>query len=160
MESFWTTLVGLTILVVTLAFFASRRRRIVSKWKEGAEAFQRGDMEAAAKALRACLRLEPAWVPARRLLGRALVATHRIDDAEKELRLAAEMEPRNPDGHLDFAFFLARFAPDRPDEAIDSLARAVEHRPLLREQLLNLEPLAPLRNHPRFQSLLARPPSA
>lgn len=159
-DSSWTTLIGLTVLAAAMWYFASRRRRIVGKWKEGVAAFERGDMETAAKALRVCLRDAPTWVPARRLLGRALVAAHRIDEAEKELRLAAELEPRNPDGHLDFAIFLAQFAPNRPDEAIDSLVRAVEHGPMLRDRLANLEPLAPLRDHPRFQSLLARPPSA
>jgi Flp pilus assembly protein TadD len=141
-----------------MAFFATRRRRITGKWKQGVEAFERGDMEVAVKAFRACLRNAPTWVPARRLLGRALAAAHRIDEAEQELRLAAKLEPRNPEGHLDFAIFLARYAPDRADEAIDSLAEAVEHGPRLREQLAAIEPLAPLRDHPRFQALLSPPP--
>jgi len=155
----WTTVVGVTILAATLIYFASRRHRIVSKWNEGIQAFERGDMDAAAKAFRACLRNAPTWVPARRLLGRALAATHRVAEAEKELQLAAKLEPRNPEGHLDFAIFLAHYAPDRPDDAIDALAEAVEHGPRLREKLMSIEPLAPLRNHPRFQALLPPPPS-
>ena len=146
---------GVLILGASIAFLWSRRYRLRKAWKDSIAALERGDFPAAERSLRKCLRQAPSWVPPRRLLGRALVALRRFDEAEKELRLAAQFEPRNPESHLELAVFLSNCPPVRLDEALASLRTALDFAPAMRDEVRRMPALALLRKHPAFQDVVA-----
>ncbi|NJL73388.1 MAG: hypothetical protein HC888_18580 [Candidatus Competibacteraceae bacterium] len=81
---------------------------------------------------------------ARRALGAVLAQQDRLDEAERELKMAAELQPRKPGGHLDLALFYARYQPDRAEDTIRALKEAIVHAPQLREDILKTRAL------PRF----------
>ena len=148
---------GLLILAGCIALLWSRGYRMRRAWKRSVEALEAGDTAAAEKALRSCVKQSPSSVPPRRLLARTLVAQRQFDEAEKHLRLVAQFEPRNADGHLELAMFLANCPPVRPEEAIGSLSTAIEYAPRLRADLGTMREFASLRDHPRFQELTKVP---
>ncbi|MCC6487572.1 MAG: hypothetical protein IT364_08725 [Candidatus Hydrogenedentes bacterium] len=141
---------GLLLLAGSIGLLWSRRFRLRKAWKDGVAALERGDFPAAENSLRKCLRQAPSWVPPRRLLGRTLVALRRFDEAERELRLTAQFEPRTAEVHLELAVFLSNCPPIRLDEALDSLRTAVNLAPALSEEARRMPLLAPLREHPGF----------
>jgi tetratricopeptide (TPR) repeat protein len=148
-----SALLGLLILAGCIGFMWSRGYRMRRAWRKSIEALEAGDMATAVKWLQSCVRQSPSFVPARRLLGRTLVALRRFDEAEKHLRLAAQFEPRNAEGHLELAMFLANCPPLRLDEAVEHLAKAFEFAPKLRTEAGQMPQLASLRQHGRFQDL-------
>jgi len=147
-------LIGVGLIVWRFADVYTRRRRVQALWERGVKAYETRNLEEAYTLFARTVKLVPTAAVFRRMLGRTLMDLERLEEAEQHLRLAADLEPRNPDGHLDLAFFLASRAPDRPDEAIDSLTRAVECSPEVRRALAEPGPFASLRQHPRFQALL------
>jgi len=146
---------GLLILAGCIALLWSRGYRLRRAWKRSVEALEAGDTVAAEVALRSCVKQSPSWVPARRLLARTLVALRRFDEAEDHLRLVAQFEPRNAEGHLELAMFLANCPPVRADEAVASLTTAVEFAPRLREEIDRRPEFAVLREHPQFRAIAA-----
>lgn len=157
MDNGYSGLWGLLILAVCIALLWSRGYRLRRAWKRSVDALGAGDLVGAEKALRFCVKQSPSWVPARKFLARVLVALQRFDEAEKHLRLVAQFEPRNAEGHLELALFLANCPPARPDEAVQSLATAIEFAPRLRDEIGQKPELAALRDHPRFRELTAVP---
>jgi len=147
------TLWGLLLLGACIAFVWSRGYRLRRTWKKSVDALDLGDMATAEKYLQSCVNQAPSWVPARRLLGRTLVALQRYDEAENHLRLVSKFEPRNAEGHFELAVFLANCPPVRPEDAIDSLSSAIEYGPRLRAGLEVRPEFAALRDHPRFREL-------
>ncbi|MCP4642578.1 MAG: hypothetical protein GY851_19190, partial [bacterium] len=146
------------LLAVGLARFVeimTRGRRAAKHWREGAAAFEKGDVAAAEAALRRTVKLAPIWAPAHRLLGVTLVRQEKFAEAEHPLRMASRLEPRNGQGHFDLGMYLATCPPVRADEAVASFEKAIEHAPALREQL-TIEALAPLRADSRFQELVGQ----
>ncbi len=149
-----SALLGLLILGACIAFMWSRGYRMRRTWKRGIDALEAGDLAVAEKSLQSCVKQSPSFVPARRLLGRTLVALQRFDEAEAQLRLASQFEPRNAEGHLELAMFLANCPPVRPDEAVKSLSTALEFAPAIRATLGHRPEFARLRDDPQFQALL------
>jgi len=145
-------LLGIILLRWGIAHWRDMRLR--QWWNKGQSAIEVNDMVGAEAALRQCVRMAPIYAPVRRLLGRVLARRHKIEEAEEHLRMGAELEPRNPDGYLDLAFFLALSSAGREDEAIDAFAKAIECAPDLRASLAAENRLAHLRRDERFRKLL------
>ena len=148
------------VLVLLVIFFRWyglghwRRRRLEKRWRRGHEAFLHGDFDAAEAEFRACVRIVPTLNAVRRALGGVLSHQRKFKEAEEQLRFAAELEPRNPTGHMDLGFFLAVAVPDRAEDAIDAFAEAVACDPAARERLADEPRLDALRRHERFRDLL------
>jgi Flp pilus assembly protein TadD len=152
-----------TLLLVAVAFVVMLWRILVlrSRGPKARAAFQRGidalnanAMNEAEAAFREVVRLEPIWALAYRLLGRILADRGETEEAEKNLRAAVTLEPRNSEAYADLGFFLTIKVPDRRDEAISAFAKAIELAPRLRETLANTPALSPLLEDERFRQLL------
>lgn len=146
---------GVLLLAGSIGLLWSRRYRLRKAWKDSVAALERGDFPAAERSLRKCVRQAPSWVPPRRLLGRTLVALRRFDEAEKELRLAMQFEPRNAEAYLELAVFLSNCPPIRLDEAIENLRTALHLAPALRDEVQQMSLLASLREHPGYEEALS-----
>lgn len=150
---------GLVILFSIVGFQVWRRRqlkrRLKDLWDVAQAAIKDGRMEEAERALRASLRLLPLLVVARRALGAVLAKQGRVEEAAKELNLAAELQPRKPEGYLDLALFYVQFQPERADEAVAALAKAVEFAPELRGEIAREPRFAPLRARGDFSERFA-----
>lgn len=151
-------IVGLALLLLLLAFRWGmahwQRGRFATQLKRGADALQSGDTAEAESAFRACVRLAPTSAPIRLALGSVLARGHKFRDAEEQLRMAAQLEPRQPRGHLELGFFLALCAPDRPDDAVAAFDEAIRYAPELRAGLAKDPRLTALRQYPSFRELL------
>jgi len=156
----WVIVVVVALMVGRVATLWSRGYRARKAWTAGFEALKHGDVEAAEAAFRKCVRLIPSAAPAHRALGRILAHRGGFAEAEEHLQFATQLEPRNGEGHLDLGLFLAMCVPQRAEEAVDALAKAVEFAPRLREQLAAADALAGLRTNPRFRDLLEPPTRA
>jgi Flp pilus assembly protein TadD len=144
----------LLIIFLRSAYMQWKRRRFAGFLKQGTEAVKNRDAEGAESAFRQCVRLAPTSAMVRLALGGVLAQRRKVAEAEEHLRLAAQLEPKKPLGHLELGFFLALFAPERIEEAVASFAEAVKCAPNLREGLAKDPRLAGLRQHPSFQKLL------
>jgi len=147
-------LVLLVIFVRWFGFGHWRRRKVEQQWRRGQEAFQRGDFDTAETAFRACVRAVPTLALLHRSLGGVLAQQGKHEEAEERLRFGAELEPRNPVGHMDLGFFLAVCVPGRAEEAIDAFATAIACDPAVRSKLHEEPRLDRLRGHERFAALL------
>jgi predicted Zn-dependent protease len=145
-------LLGLGILFSIVGFQYWRRERLKQRlkglWDQAQAALKDDRMADAEQALRESLRLVPLLVVARRALGAVLAKQGRLEEAAKELALAAELQPKKPEGHLDLAIFYTQFQPERADEALAALVKAAAHAPALR---------ADIARDPRFAALRALP---
>lgn len=152
------TFLGLGLLLgIVLLQWGSRYwklTRLKRSWAMGQEALTRGDLEAAEAAIQTCVRLAPVSAGLQRVLGNVLARRGKLDEAEKRLRLGADLEPRNAAGHLDLGFFFALCFPDRHREAIDAFTAAVACDGRLRKTLLEHPRLQLLHQDPRFVELL------
>ncbi len=150
--------VGLGILALLLMYQWGRGRmrmsRMKREWEIALRAFKDKDLETAQKSLQRCVRLMPTWTPARFMLGGVLAKRGRLADAEEQLKLGADLEPRNPEGHLQLGMFYVVCHPDRADEAIAALERAAACDPSLRDQFAKAPGLEAIKSHPRFQQLV------
>jgi tetratricopeptide (TPR) repeat protein len=95
---------------------------------------QLGEAEKAADILARLVRDAGTDVQARRLLGQALLATGRTDDAVRELEEAQRLAP--DDLELAFALGGAYLSRKAPDQAAPVFARLAKARPLARTHLL------------------------
>lgn len=145
---------GLAILFSIVGFQVWRRHRLKHRlkalWDEAQAALKADRLDEAERALRESLKLLPLLVVARRALGAVLAKQGRLDEAGRELKLAAELQPRKPEGYLDLALFYAQFQPERADEAVDALVAAARHAPDLRAQIAREPRFAALRGHAAF----------
>jgi Tfp pilus assembly protein PilF len=149
-------LLSVVIVAAMWGYANSRGWRARRLWQQGMHAINGQDWPVAETSFRKCVRLVPIWTASRKMLAVALVKQNKLDEAEEQLRMASELEPRKPEGHLDLGFFLATQRPDRQEDAITAFARAVEHDPQVRDVLTMEKRLAFLRDNPRFAKLLAQ----
>jgi len=154
MNEFWIIIPAGILLIWRFAAMATKGRRAVRWWNRGIQAIEQADYDSAEQALRRCVRLSPISAPARRLYARALMSHGKIREAEHEVRMATQLEPRNADGFLDLGFFLSACAPERNEEAVEALEKAVALAPNLRGVIAQDERLRPLHELPRFQALV------
>ena len=154
MNQLWLGLlvVGGLVLVQVLSRLL-RDLRLKRHWRHSQEALQTGDLVRAQAALKKCVALMPLWTPPRVLLGVVRARQGDLSGGEAHLKLAAEFHPRQPEGYLQLGLFYASFCPEREDDAINALSKAVEYAPELRESLAHEPRLARLRRHPRFKEI-------
>lgn len=148
---------GLAILALCVWLFVRgnmKRRHFRALWDETISMVQEKNFEGARERLAKIVKLTPIWADAHRVLGSVLFRLGQSEEAEKELRLAMAFEPRNALAHFDLGVYLIVSDSGRLDEAFDSLAKALELDANVRSHLLELEPLARLRDHPRMKALL------
>ena len=154
MESKLLIVVVVAVLVMRLGAVWSRGKRGTHWWRRGMAALEREELDEAFRAFGKVVKLIPEAAPAHRMLGRVLVLRGEYEAAEEQLRFGAQLEPRNPEGHADLGIFLAVCPPERPEEAIDHLGKAVELAPELGKLLGRDARLAHLREYAAFESLV------
>lgn len=151
-------MIGLGLLALLLAYHWGRGRmrmtRMKKSWESALLALKDNNLEAAEGHFTRCVRLMPMWTPARFMLGGVLAKRGRFVEAEAQLKMGADLEPRSADGHVQLGMFYLVCQPERADDAIASLEQAVACDPALRERFAKEPQLAPLRTHPRFQRLI------
>ena len=101
--------------LIALGWRFQSRLRLKTQWEAGRAALERGDVEAASRAYAKCVAREPMWAAARSMLAGCLARLGRGDEAEREARLVAEMNPRDPESWRALCMFYALFLPDRLD---------------------------------------------
>lgn len=153
-ESIILLILPFLLMIGGMAMVWSRAPRARKAFRAGIEALQNENWPEAETQLKRAVKLQPIAAVGHRLLGRALTEEGKHDEAEKHFRMAAALEPRNPEGYADLGFFLAVRVPNRHEDAITAFSKAVELAPRFREQLAGLEQLAPLRAHEAFRRLL------
>lgn len=116
---------------VMLAWKRYRMHRLKHWWTVGGEALTSGDAAAAVAAFRKCLAIWPAAPNFHEALGTALSQAGQTDEAERELRLAVDLEPARAQSHLNLALFYAFAVAGREHEALDAFARVHELDPNL-----------------------------
>lgn len=151
-------MIGLGLLALLLAYQWGRGRlrmaRMRQAWEAALFALKDNNLEEAEQRFNQCVRLMPMWTPARFMLGGVLAKRERFAEAEAQLKMGADLEPRSADGHVQLGMFYLVCQPARADDAIASLEQAVACNPALRERFAKEPQLAPLRAHPRFQRLI------
>lgn len=152
-----STFLGLALCACILSAYVLQRRWLAAAWKRGMEALKGRDFAAVNEAFHYIVKKRPGWAMARRMLARGLAGVGRHDEAEREFRLAAQLEPRNPEGHIDLAVFLVSVAPERREEALSCIEAALGVAPDLRTAIATLPQLRPLHSHPRFRDLAGLP---
>ena len=152
-----STVIGIVVCACVLAAFVYQRRSLQAAWKRGMEACERQDFDAVRKSFRYIVKKQPGWALARRMLARGLAGLGQHAEAEEELRLAAQLEPRNADGHIDLAIFLTALSRDRHDDALACIQTALDVAPDMRAAIATLPQLRVLHAHPRFRTLAGLP---
>lgn len=130
----------------------SRARKLLERAMAALEAEAYEDAE---KNLRKVVKLAPIWMPARLYHAQTLYKLNRFKEAETQFAMAAKLEPRNAEGHLHYGMFLAHALPEKRDEAIGCLEKAVSLDPHIRTKLAHAHLPEPLRGHDRVRALLA-----
>ncbi len=152
---YWTLYIAaLLIVAARIGYMWWRPRRVRRIWERGLAALEQGDYAAAEGDLRACTKIEPTFSPARRLLARAQVKLHKLDEAEEQLQMASKFEPKNAEAHAELGLFLARYTRGREEEAVEELRKAVTLAPGLREHLRRAQGVDRLLHHERLQAAL------
>ena len=156
MDSKWFLVFAVGVLIVRTAVMRSHGPR-ARKWCErGVKALDQNAVAEAQYAFGKMVRLQPIWAPGRRLLAQAHIIAGDFAAAEEHLRFASDLQPRNQDGHMDLGMFLAICPPQRPDEAIEAFAKAVELAPSLVETLAAEPRIGHLRGHQAFRRLIGK----
>lgn len=148
---------GICLLLAIVGFQLAarhlRHRRLRRWWERADEACRNHDYDAAEQALVKCVAVMPLWVPARTLLGIVHANQGKIAEAEEHLKMASALQPRKPDGFVQLGLFYAAHFPDRADDAIDAVAKAIEYDPELSTALAADPRLEGLRQYPRFRAM-------
>ena len=157
LSSSTSTALGILICACILAAFVLQRRWTGAAWKRGMEANERNDFVEMSNAFRYVVKKYPGWAMARRMLARGLAGAGQHAEAERELRFAAQLEPRNAEGHIDLAAFLLTLSRERDEEALVCVQAALDVAPDMRAALATLPQLRALHSHPRFRDLAGLP---
>lgn len=155
----WQEILVPVAVVVALVLFQVGLRyirlwRVKRWWHRASQSMEAGDLAKASQALHRCVKLMPLWVPARILLASVQASQGNTDDAEKELKLAAQLEPKSAEGHAQLALFYATYRPERDEDARESLRLALKFDPNLRERIRTDPRLKAIRNHKGLSALL------
>ncbi len=100
------------------------------------------------------LRRDPSYTEVVELLGGLYTDAGRIADGLRMDRKLVRLQPENATAHYNLACSLA--LSKRPRHALDALERAVDLGYHDAVWMRDDEDLAPLRDHPEFQQLIAR----
>lgn len=150
---------GVISVLVVLAVFMGVRQwghlRFKKAFEAAQAALQAQDYETAERHLRQCAKRAPLAVPIRATFGGVLARNGKLEEAEEQMKLAAELQPRNAEGHLMLGVFYASTFPDRQEDAFTALERAVELDPNVRGKIAQHDGLDTVRSSPRFQALVS-----
>lgn len=152
-----STLIGAAICASILIVYVLQRRWIRAAWKRGMDAYERKDFDEVRAAFHYVVKKHPGWAVARRMLARGLAGLGKHEEAEQELRFAAQLEPRNAEGYIDLAIFLAARSHERHDEAVACVETALDVAPDMRAAVATLPQLRALHTHARFRDLAGLP---
>lgn len=152
-----STVFGICICASILLAYVFQRRWIRAAWKRGMDAYERSDFTEARDAFRYVVKKYPGWAMARRMLARGLAGLGNHKEAEQELRLAAQLEPRNAEGHLDLAIFLASLSRERHEEAVASIETALNVEPGMRQAVASSPQLRALHSSRKFRTIAGLP---
>lgn len=130
--------------------------RVQRAW-EGARAdLDARAYDAAEGKLATCVRLLPTWIPARFTLGAVLAAQGKLAEAEAQLKLARDLEPRQPEGHIELGIYYLTAA-KQPAAGVAALREAITLKPDV-IQRINTDPrLAAFRDTEDFTRLTDAP---
>jgi tetratricopeptide (TPR) repeat protein len=149
---------GASLLMLLLGFQWGmgrwKQHRLKIWWGRADAACRDNDFDTAEIALQKCVTLLPLWVPARILLGSVYSKRGDFNAAEEQLKMASELQPRKPEGHMSLGLFYADNLPDYADAALEALAKAVTCAPELRESLIGDPRVSGLKEHPRYHELV------
>lgn len=142
------TLVGARYVAVRL-----RMSKFYSCWDDANTALARKDYASAESAFRTCVKLYPLAVEPRHGLSVALAETGRFKEAEDELKLAANLRPRLPEGYVNLGYFYLRWGNNHSDAALAAFEKAIDLSPELRDRLAGDPVLAPLRDRDDYRRI-------
>lgn len=127
-------------------------------WEEGIGARSAGDWKRAAKAFREATRMEPEVAAAHIALGQSLLELNRVDEAERSLERAKELDPENPEILMALArVWESRNQVDQALEVYDSLLARHNHSKDAAKRILSLLEAGPeAERTPREAALLGR----
>ena len=150
MGEFFNGLLVLGGLVLFQVLARALRTAQVNRWcKNAEEAIAAQDWALAEKLIDRCLRRIPLWVEGRRSRAILLARTGRLEEAEAEFKLAAELRPRDANGYAQLAFFYAELGPEKAEQTVEALRIALQCDPSLIDTLL----MEPCFDHVRAQAV-------
>lgn len=133
------TYIGLGIAFAIVGGFIFARKYQQKRFEEyhrrSQQAFREGNLAAAEAALKKCLKLMPIWADGHRAMGEVLARKGEIEKGAERMHFAAQLQPRNPLGHLELAHFLVSYQPDAEAQAREALNQAIALEPTLAEEL-------------------------
>ena len=141
-DAVFILLLGGVYIGIMLAWKRFRMHQIKRWWTAGHEALANGNAEVAVAAFRKCLRIWPAAPNFHEALGTALSRLGKLDEAEKSLKMAVDLEPSRAQSHLNMALFYAFAVPGREREAVAAFERVRELDPALAKDALAQEHIA------------------
>lgn len=134
-----STYIGLAIALAIVGGFIFARKyqqkRFENYHQASQRAFREGDLAAAERNLAKCLKLMPIWADGHRALGEVFARQGKMHDGLERMRFAAQLQPRNPLGHLEVAHFLMTHHPEAEAEARSALEAAIALEPKLADEI-------------------------
>lgn len=147
MEDF-STYIGMGIVMAIVGGFIFARKYQQKRFEKNHRAFQQafreGNLAAAEAAMGRCLKLMPIWADGHRAMGEIMARQGRMEDGVERMRFAAQLQPRNPLGHLELAHYLVTYKPDATTEARSALEAAIALEPQLAEEIVHHDRYAKL----------------
>lgn len=130
--------------------------RVQRAWEGACADLDARTYEAAEGKLATCVRLVPTWIPARFTLGAVLAAQGKLAEAEAQLKFARDLEPRQPEGHIELGVYYLTVA-KQPAAGVAALREAIALKPDV-IQRINTDPrLAAFRDTEDFARLTDTP---
>ena len=121
-------LIGILTLGGLVAFQMAMRHRsqrsMAEAWEQAQAELARGNHEAGAAHLEACIRIMPLWLPPRFLLGTLFAKLGRLAEAEDQFKMAQALQPREAEGLLELGIFYLTAA-NRVEEGVAALREAI-----------------------------------
>jgi len=119
---------GIVLLLALVGLQAATRfwtvHRTRTAWEEAQAQLARGNFGDAEVALARCVKLMPLWLQPRMLYGAVLARQGKLDLAEEQLKFAAELQPREADGHIELGIFYVTAA-QRIEDGIAAFRNAL-----------------------------------
>ena len=143
-------LIALIGLQVGMRYWTTVRTR--RAWEEAQAAMARHDFESAATSLDKTIKLMPLWTHARMIYGVVLSELGRLPEAEEQLKMAADLQPKEADGHIELGIFYVTTA-NRPEEGITALRVALACDEKARYRIETEPRLRDFRDGPHYAQL-------
>jgi Flp pilus assembly protein TadD len=99
-------------------------RRTRQAWNDAQAHMTRGDLDEAEEALARCVKLMPLWLQPRLLYGAVLAQQGKLESAEEHLKMVAELQPKEADGHIELGIFYVTAA-QRMEDGVTAFRTAL-----------------------------------